>query len=171
MNSGMPSSEIDATRYPDLRKYVVGSLAGHKKPNDIIFELCRRTGWDWNQAKRFVEQVVEMDQKQVHQQRMPLQLVGGIFLMAIGLGLSIVAYVDLFDAISELQNPNFSAILDLIFDLARMSTDPLAFLLRLSIVVGPATFIGGALGIWSSVKSAITGEGEDLMKSGARPQA
>jgi hypothetical protein len=165
-------SEIDATRYPDLRKWVIGCLSGHKKPNEIIFQLCRRTGWDWGQAKRFVEQVVEMDQKQIHQKRMPLLIGIGMLFMIMGAFAFILGVNDLLEAISKLQNsPDISTILGLIFNLPRLAMDPLGFMIRLAIVYGPAMFIGGAWGTWSAVKSAMTGEGEDLLKPQTPPQA
>lgn len=164
MPSGLKPGEIDATRYPELRKWVVGCLSNHKKPNDIIFELCRRTGWDWNQAKRFVAQVVDLDQKQVHQKRMPLLVGIGIFTMVAGVYFSIIGVRDLLEAISQLQNsPDIVTMLGMIINLRSLAMDPLGFMIRFAIVYGPAMFIGGAWGILSAVKSSMTGDGEDLM--------
>jgi hypothetical protein len=162
-NSGISTSQIDSTRYPELRKWVVASLARHKKPNDIIFQLCRRTGWDWNMAKQFIDQVVEADQKEIHQRRMPLLLGIGILFMAAGAVSFISAYTDLAEILSTLEPPlDVEKILNAVFMARSM------YLLAVKLILGMAGVVGGGYGIWSAVKSAITGEGEDLAKSGAR---
>jgi hypothetical protein len=152
MPSGLKPGVIDATRYPDLRKWVVSSLSNHKKPNDIIFELCRRTDWDWNQAKRFVEQVVELDQKQVHQKRMPVLLLATVSGVVMGSFGFIRAYVEVLRIIPPPIDLHkiINATLDsptLLFEFA-------------SVMVGAAL---GGFGVVGIVKSAITGEGEDIL--------
>jgi hypothetical protein len=159
-------SELDATRYPDLRKWVVGCLSSHKKPSDIIFQLCRRTGWDWGQAKRFVEQVVEMDQKQVHQKRMPLLLGIAVFILIIPGAIAFISgFIDLMEVISTIELP-----LDLqkIFDAVIMARS--VYLMIAKLFGGIAMFIGGSYGVISAVKSAMTGEGEDLLQPQVPPQ-
>ncbi|MGB7539170.1 MAG: hypothetical protein WBM17_11585 [Anaerolineales bacterium] len=159
-------SEIDATRYPDLRKWVVGCLSGHKKPNDIIFQLCRRTGWDWGQAKRFVEQVVEMDQKQVHRQRMPLLLGIGLLMVVGGIVAFLPAFMDLIATLSLIEPPlDGEKFMTLVIN-ARGG-----YVRIIRLVTGLAMFVGGGYGIISAVKSAMTGEGEDLLKPQTPPQA
>jgi hypothetical protein len=157
-------SEIDATRYPDLRKWVVGCLSGQKKPNEIIFQLCHRTGWDWGQAKRFVEQVVELDQKQVHQKRMPLLLGIGLLMMVGGIVAFLPAFMDLIATLSLLEPPLDG---DKFMTLVVLAEGGYFRIIRL--VTGLAMFVGGSYGIISAVKSAMTGEGEDLLKSGTKP--
>jgi hypothetical protein len=160
------NSEIDPTRYPELRKWVVGCLSSHKKPNDIIFQLCRRTSWDWGQSKRFVEQVVEMDQKQVHQQRMPLLLGIGVLMMIGGAVAFIPAFLDLIATLSLLEPPlDGSEFMTLVV----MAEGGYFRIIRL--VTGLAMFIGGSYGIISAVKSAMTGDGEDLLKPQTPNQA
>jgi hypothetical protein len=161
-SSGPQASETDVTRYPDLRKWVVGCLSGHKKPNDIIFQLCRRTGWDWNQSKRFVEQVIELDQKEVHQRRMPLLLGIGILFLIVGAVSFLSAFVDLVAILSTLEPP-----LDLqkIINAVLMAKSIYFLIARLA--GGLVLVVGMSYGISNAVKSAITGEGEDLLQRGA----
>jgi len=167
MNSGFSSSDIDAGRYPELRQWVVGCLSGHKKPNEIIFQLCRRTGWDWGQSKKFVEQVAQLDTKEVHKRRMPLLLGIGLVFMVGGVILFVLGIRDLQAEISHLQDaPDFQKILSLIFAVRDLVNDPMKTILRLGVVIGPAMFIGGSWGAYDAVKSAMTGEGDDLVKSG-----
>jgi hypothetical protein len=152
-------SEIDATRYPDLRKWVVGCLSGHKKPNDIIFEICRRTGWDWGQAKRFVEQVIEMDQKQVHQRRLPLLVGIGILFLITGTISFISALIDITAILAELDPPlDAQEIINAVL-MARS-----IYYLIGKLAIGMIGVVGGGYGIMNAVKSAMTGDGEDLLK-------
>jgi hypothetical protein len=161
MNGTPPAAGIDAAHYPDLRKWVISSLSGHKKPNEIIFQLCQRTGWDWNQATSFVEQVTQLDQKQVHQRRMPLLLAIGLFMLVGGILLFLPAFLDLMAILSQIEPP---------LDLNKIMTAAFyartGYILAIRLVTGMAMIIGGGWGIWSAVRSAITGEGDDLMSSG-----
>jgi hypothetical protein len=158
MPSGLKPGVIDATRYPDLRKWVVSSLSNHKKPNDIIFQLCRRTDWDWNQAKRFVEQVVELDQKQVHQKRMPLLLGSGIFFVITGAFLFISAYNDVIAVLKTLEPPwDFQKFIN-----AALNAEMIYYMV-LKVLILMATVAGGSYGIVSALKAALIGEGEDVL--------
>jgi hypothetical protein len=163
MTDRPPATGIDPANYPELRKWVVGSLSSHKKPNEIIFQLCKRTGWDWNQAKSFVGQVTQVDQKQVYQQRMPLLLGIGVFMLAGGILLFLPAFLDLLAILSGIEPPlDLNKIIEIVF-VARTG-----YILAARLVTGMGMVIGGGWGIWSAVHSAITGEGEDLMNSGSR---
>jgi hypothetical protein len=161
MNNGISYTDYDPSRYPELRKWVVSSLSGHKKPNDIIFQLCQRTGWDWKQAERFVGQITELDSKEVHRRRMPLLLGVGLFLMAGG----VVAFLPAFlDMIADLQMLEPPWDLDKLF--YALSGARANYYRVFGIFGGLAMFIGGGVGISNAIRSAISGEGEDLMKSG-----
>jgi hypothetical protein len=161
MNTSPSAFDPDPSRYPELRKWVVGCLSGHKKPNDIIFQLCHRTGWDWNQSKRFVEQVTQLDQKQVYRNRMPLLLGVGLLFMASGAYGTFSGISHLLQDLATLKTPvDPNQVIQFLF-MARTEYGYLA-----SLVVGLAAFAGGSWGVWSAVKSAATGEGDDLMQSG-----
>jgi hypothetical protein len=165
MNYNISSADTDASRYPELRKWVVGALSGHKKPNEIIFQLCQRTGWDWNLAKRFVEQVIEMDQKEVHQRRMPLLVGIGILFVITGTVSFISAFIDLKEIFSTLEPPwDFQKFFDALL-MARS-----IYLLVGKLVLGLVGVVGGGYGISNAVKSAISGEGDDLLKSQTHQQ-
>lgn len=154
--------EIDAAKYPELRKWVVGSLSAHRKPTDIIYQLCQRTGWNWNQAKSFVEQISEFDRKEVHRRRMPLLLGIGLFMLAGGMFFFIPSFIELIDILSMIDPPlDLNKILEMVL-MARSG-----YLLAVRLVTGMAMVVGGGWGIWSAVQSAVTGEGEDLMKRDA----
>ncbi len=161
MVDNQPPSGIDAANYPELRKWVVGSLSGHRKPNDIIFQLCQRTGWEWNRSKSFVEQVVQIDQKAVHQRRLPLLVALGVFMVAGGVLLFLPALFDMINLLSRIEPP-----LDLDKILFITLQARVGFLTSLRLITGMGMIVGGGWGIGVAIRSAITGEGEDLMKSG-----
>jgi hypothetical protein len=161
MNNGISNTDYDPSRYPDLRKWVVSSLSGHKKPNDIIFQLCQRTGWDWTTAQRFVGQITELDGKEVHRRRMPLLLGVGLFLMAGGVVAFLPAFQEMIADLSALEPP-----WDVQKVVYALSAAESGYYNLIRVVLGLASFIGGGVGISNAVRSAISGEGEDLMKSG-----
>jgi hypothetical protein len=41
----------------DIKKFVILELGKHHKPDDIIKEVCERTGMGWSDAQKFVRQV------------------------------------------------------------------------------------------------------------------
>ena len=160
MQSGSLPPDVDLERYPGLKRWVVGCFSGHKKVNDIVFQLCQQTGWDWNQAKKFVDQVGRESQKEIHQRRMPLLLGIGLLIMVGGATAIASAIPDLQTTLSQMQPPlSADRIIEYIF-LGRSG-----YLLAAKLVTGMAMVIGGAIGTWRTVMSAITGEGEDLLKS------
>jgi hypothetical protein len=147
--------EINVEQYPNLQKWVIGCLSGHKKDNDIIYQLCRRTGWDWSQAKRFVEQVGQGSQKEIHRRRVPLLLGIGLLMMVSGAVAFLSAFPDLTALLSEMEPPlNIGRIIEYIF--ARHSE----YLLAVKLVTGMALFIGGGVGTWRAVMSAIPAKGK-----------
>ena len=156
----MLPSDVDLERYPGLKRWVIGCLSGHKKANDIVFQLCRQTGWDWNQAKRFVEQVGRESQKEIHQRRMPLLMGIGLLMIAGGAVAFVSAYPDLITTLSQMEPPlEISRVVEYIF-LGRSG-----YLLAGKLVTGMAMIIGGGIGTLRAVMAAMTGEGEDVLKN------
>ncbi|MGD0806285.1 MAG: hypothetical protein ABSA10_02215 [Anaerolineales bacterium] len=162
----MLPSDVDMDRYPGLKRWVIGSFSGHKKVNDIIYQLCQQTGWDWNQAKQFVDQVARESQKEIHQRRMPLLLGIGLLMMVSGTIAFVSAFPDLQTTLSQMEPPlDLSRVVEYIF-LGRSG-----YLLAVKLVTGTAMLIGGGIGTLRAVTAAMTGEGEDIMKNPShRPQ-
>jgi len=159
----MLPSEVDLERYPGLKRWVIGCFSGHKKVNDIIFQLCQQTGWDWNQAKQFVDQVARESQKEIHQRRMPLLLGIGLLMMVSGTIAFVSAFPDLQTTLSQMEPPlDLSRVVEYIF-LGRSG-----YLLAAKLVTGTAMVIGGGIGTLRAVTAAMTGESEDLLKNPSR---
>jgi hypothetical protein len=162
----MLPSDADVERYPGLKRWVIGSFSSHKKPNDIIFQLCQQTGWDWSTAKQFVEQVSREGQKEINQRRMPLLLGIGLLMMIGGALAFLSAFPDISAVLSEMEPP-LDAARVIQFILASRSE----YLLIAKLATGMAMFIGGAVGSWRTVMGAMTGEGENLMETpSSKPQ-
>ncbi len=156
----MHPSDVDMERYPGLKRWVIGCFSGHKKVNDIVYQLCQQTGWDWSQAKQFVEQVGRESQKEIHQRRMPLLLGISLLMIAGGAVAFVSAYPDLLTTLSQMEPPlDISRVVEYIL-LGRNG-----YLLAGKLVTGLAMIIGGGIGTWSAVMAAMTGEGEDLLKN------
>jgi hypothetical protein len=159
----MLPSDTEVERYPGLKRWAIGCFSAHKKPNDIIYQLCQQTGWDWNQAKRFVEQVSNESQKEINQRRMPLLLGIGLLMMVGGVIAFLSAFPDLKAMLSEMEPPlDAGRVIQYIF-MGRGG-----YLLAIKLATGMAMFIGGAVGSYRTVVSAMTGEGENLMESQSR---
>jgi hypothetical protein len=153
----MQQFSMDIHKYPGLAKWVVGCLAAHKKPNDIIFQLCKQTGWDWKQAQQFVEDVAEENQKEIHIRRSPLLIGLGFLFVISGAVLTFSSILDLNDILSGMQWPmDFSQIIDYIF-MARSGV-----IMAAKLVTGVAMLLGGGIGVWNAMSAAMTG-GEKVL--------
>ena len=72
-------------------EFVVSALAKNRNRNDVIMELCERTGRSWDEAERFVRQVQSRNRQKIAARQSPLLLfIGAITLIG---GLSLAAYV------------------------------------------------------------------------------
>ncbi len=155
--------DVDMERYPGLNRWVVACFSGHKKVNDIVFQLCQKTGWDWNQAKQFVDQVARESQKEIHQRRMPLLLGIGLLMIASGTIAFVSAFPDLQTTLSQMEPPlDLGRVVEYIF-LGRSG-----YLLAAKLATGLAMVIGGGIGTLRAVMAAMTGEGEALLKNPPR---
>lgn len=62
---------------PDITASVVGQLKNRRRHDDIILEVCERTGMQWSDAQQFVQRVYAEHQGEItgHQNRL-LSVVG-----------------------------------------------------------------------------------------------
>lgn len=158
----MLPSENDVERYPGLKRWVIGCFSSHKKVNDIIYQLCQQTGWDWNQAKRFVEQVSKESQKEINQRRAPLLLGIGLLMIVGGALAFFSAFPDITAILAEMEPPlDAGRVIQFIF------ASHSEYILIIKLGTGLAMFVGGAVGSWRTVMGAMTGEGENLMETPA----
>lgn len=78
--------------------YIIYQLGRHISKNDIIFDLCQRTGKSWDQATLLVESVEQQHAKRVAWNQSPITLLFVVGILLAGLYLScggLLYYVDL----------------------------------------------------------------------------
>jgi len=77
--------------YTDHNELVAGilkRLSDEDDPDDIILDICQKTGISWPEAERLVRQVQEKDEHEITQRQMPLLIGIAFFTFAAGLVLS-----------------------------------------------------------------------------------
>ncbi|MBI5304808.1 MAG: hypothetical protein HY868_21920 [Chloroflexi bacterium] len=69
-----------------LTEYIIDQLGRHVTRNDLIFDICQRTGLPWSQVSDLVTQVERKDQKKIALKQSPVLLliavgilIGGVF--------------------------------------------------------------------------------------------
>ncbi len=61
-----------------LTEYVIRELGRHVSRNDLIFDLCHRTGMSWDQAAKFVAEIEQTHRRVIARKQSPLFLVIGV---------------------------------------------------------------------------------------------
>jgi hypothetical protein len=68
--------------------YIVYKLGQHVSQNDLIFDLCQRTGKSWDQVSTLVASVQQQHESRIARQQSPIYLVLGIGVLIAGLYLA-----------------------------------------------------------------------------------
>lgn len=67
-------------------RFVIKEMRRYRKVNDIIFDLCEKTGGQWNETAAFVHQVIRENAGQIERARQPLIIaIAGVLTLG-GLG-------------------------------------------------------------------------------------
>jgi len=74
--------------YKDLVVGIVKRLSAADDPNDIILDLCQKTGCVWAEAEGLVQRVQEEDKFQITQKQMPTLISVALFVFTVGLVLT-----------------------------------------------------------------------------------
>lgn len=121
----------------DLTDYIIEQLGNHVSRNDLIFDICKRTGLPWSQVNDLITQVEQKDQKKIVLKQSPLLLIValGIFLGGAFLACGALMYF---------------------LDLARagmFALDPFSlrrdFLATIRLFTGLAMIVGSSIGVGS----------------------
>ena len=77
----------------DIKKFIILELGKHRKPNDIIIEVCEKTGMGWNDAQKFVRQVYTENHSEIvgHQNGIIFALVILEIIAGVAISLGILA--------------------------------------------------------------------------------
>ncbi|MBC8504502.1 MAG: hypothetical protein ISR58_11450 [Anaerolineales bacterium] len=73
----------------ELSSYVIKELSSFEEINDIVFEICNRTGWDWRQGEEFVIEVQADHQRLVTRRRNRLLVPLGMAIFLAGAALTL----------------------------------------------------------------------------------
>jgi hypothetical protein len=133
---------------PKVEKFVLQMLSKNRKTSDTVLAVCERTGLDWNDGQRLVAHIAAKNQKTLKTKQNRLPMILSIIAIVAGALL-------LFAGISE----SFT-----IYSVVRMaqSTEEMVvtaasqeFLRRAfwSLITGSALLIGGAIGLFISLRS------------------
>ncbi len=89
-----PAARTTALDDPQLAVYVAKRLKAQRRKSDIAMEVCERTGADWKEAQRFVNQVNMEQYQSINRARnVPLLIFCGLFVFS-GVVLLIVGAID-----------------------------------------------------------------------------
>ena len=78
-----PASRPSQLDDPKLAEYVAKRLKSQRRKNDIAMEVCERTGVDWKEAQRFVNQVnLEQYQSINRAKNIPILILCGLFVFS-----------------------------------------------------------------------------------------
>jgi hypothetical protein len=68
----------------ELSEYVVDTLGRGVPRNDILLEVCKRSGMNWQEAERFVTVIEVKDSKKLEKHRSPLMFMIGLAMVIEG---------------------------------------------------------------------------------------
>jgi uncharacterized membrane protein len=74
---------------PDITQYVITELGKHRNPNDIVMEVCERSGMKWSDAQQFMQRVQSEYRSEITGRQNPLLIVMGVTAVIAGLAVSI----------------------------------------------------------------------------------
>jgi hypothetical protein len=77
-----------STDHEDLVAGILKRLSNVDDPDDIILDICQKTGYSWSEAEKLVDQVQEKDEHKITERQMPLLIGMAFFVFAAGLVLS-----------------------------------------------------------------------------------
>ena len=154
---------MNSTKQEELEvitAFALRELKRQRNTNDIIERLCQRTGWEWKDAEQFLVSVRVDNHSMLESQKNRLSLLASLSMMVGGMmGLAVFIFWFLYNPrLGRLFIPNnmdeWMTILESqVFALAIQS--PLAYLLYGVALIGIGMFIGGIIGLVSSLWRAV----------------
>ena len=142
--SSMPSLELQSELdKPEMIEYVINQLSRHRKRNDIVTDICERTGLEWSQVQTYVAQV-EVDQRRNINARKNRLLIP----------MSIVIII--FGFILAITNGNYVIRMFTGYDALMIAVSAREIFLSVAAFgFGLVLIAGGIIGIYFGVKSQI----------------
>jgi hypothetical protein len=140
-----------ATDNQELTKYIVDRLSESADQNDLILELCNRTGMDWPQAQALLEKVRAENSATIFHRRLPMLVAIAILTFIGGLGILISQIFIFASIIGEFNGPGNKGlyIVDLVYFLIRYAPAvPILIPLGLAMVIGSLI---GMRDVWAGI--------------------
>ena len=129
----------------ELDAWIVDQLVIHSSRDDIILEVCNRTGMDWNHAEARVQAVELYRAEQIRRRRSPLWILLGVAIMIGGIvliGISVWSVIEVARGLQASGVDALTAVVESIFLNAQII---LIFLLGVGMLVGGGYGLGEAL--------------------------
>ncbi len=126
---------------PVLTEYVIRELGRNVTKNDLIYDVCQRTGLSWDQVSQFVSGVEQKHHREIAKRSSPILFVIGIAVFLGGAWLfcgALLFFVDFFRTGSISLNP---------FDLRRDYVSVIRF------GTGLAMMVGSTIGMFQLIRS------------------
>ncbi|OGO36777.1 MAG: hypothetical protein A2W35_04995 [Chloroflexi bacterium RBG_16_57_11] len=133
---------------PKVEKFVLQMLAKNRKTSDTVLAVCEQTGLDWNDAQRLVGRIAAKNQKTLKSQQNRLPLILSVIAIVAGALLLFAGISESFTIYSVVRRaPSAEEMV--------MAAASQEFLRRAfwSLVTGGALLVGGAVGLFISLRS------------------
>jgi len=133
---------------PQVEKFVLQMLAKNRKSSDMVLAVCERTGLDWNDAQRLVARITTKNQKKLKTKQNRLPMILSVIAVVVGALLLFAGISESYTIYSVVRRaPSAEEVV--------MAAASQEFLRRAfwSLITGGALLIGGAVGLFISLRS------------------
>ena len=72
----------------DIKKFIITKLGKHHNPNEIIREVCERTGMRWDDAQKFIKQVYAENREEIAGRQSGIIIALSVFIIISGVVIS-----------------------------------------------------------------------------------
>ncbi len=126
-----------------VTEYIIHQLGRHISRNDLILDLCQRTGKSWDQAALLVESVEQQHQKRIAVKQSPVFLIFAVGIFLFGMYLACGGLLYFVDLLAS-GGPGLD-----VFELRRDYTT----LIRIG--TGLAMIVGATIGLFGLAKKLV----------------
>jgi hypothetical protein len=137
---------------PALVEYVVREMGRQAPRQDVIYEVCRRTGMSWPEAEAFVQRVEANRGQEIQGRQRPLLMLVAVITLAGG---GYLFFTNISYLIPVFQDP-----------VAAVLSAPDIWGRVVLVVTGAAMVVGSLLGLWQSLSPSTAPPLIDLAEEG-----
>ncbi len=129
----------------ELSNFVVSELSKHRRRKDVVFDVAQRTGVNWREAERYVEDVAMAEGSKIATRKNILIIPLGLAIGGIGFYISILEGLALLSILTAASAPGGN------LETGAASTAALQVVLP-RLAVGLAMTAGGVIGIVTALR-------------------